>query len=176
MLRKWRALIATLGLTRTGRVVFTTVAAVMILIGATVALGGNRAVSSAGSCNGNPPPRTINEIQTIQFKLMEKSSFNYFDGSRVVRALRNHRRLWCGVVMDTGDGSLLKLRDISDNGWNVDTVYILSSGADDLALAELAQHWNADARTWVSGSAAEKLLGEAGRPGSHPRILEVWWD
>ena len=106
---------------------------------------------------------------------MGRSSFNSFDGPRVVRDLRNHRRLWCGVVMETGDGSLLDLRDIGGNIWNVDTVYILSSGADDVALARLAQHWSADARTWVSGSDAEKLLGEAG-PRFHARILEVWWD
>jgi hypothetical protein len=151
------------------------IVAVTVLIGAAVALADNRAVSAAGSCNGRPPPRGINVIQAIQFKLIEKSSFNSFNGPRVVRDLRNHRRLWCGVVMDSGYASLLKLRDIGDNAWNVDTVYILSSGADDVALARLAQHWSADARTWVSGTAAEKLLGEAG-PGLHPRILEVWWD
>ena len=151
------------------------IGSVTILVGAAVALAGNHAVSSAGSCNGKSPPRSVNAIQAIQFKLMERSSFNSFDGPRVVRDLRNHRRLWCGVVMDRDDGSLLKLRDIGDNYWNVDTVYVLSSGADDVALARLAQHWSADARAWVAGSAAQKLLGEAG-PGSHPRILEVWWD
>ena len=147
-----------------------------MVVGAAVALAASdRSASSAGGCDGKPPPRSIDAIQAIQFELMEKSSFNLFDGPRVVRDLRNHRRLWCGVVMDTGDGSLLKLRDIGDNVWNVDTVYILSSGADDRALALLAQHWSADARSWVSGSAAEKLLGEAG-PGFHRKILEVWWD
>jgi hypothetical protein len=152
------------------------VVAAMVSLSAAVTLAGSRSVSSVGSCNeGKPPPRSISAIQAIQFELMAKSSFNYFDGRRVVRDLRNHRRLWCGVVMETGDGSLLNLRDIGDNIWNVDTVYILSSGADDVVLARLAQHWSADARTWVSGSAAEKLLGEAG-PEFHRRILEVWWD
>lgn len=77
--------------------------------------------------------------------------------------------------MDEGDGSLIKLRDIAGGHWNVDTLYILSSGADDVALARLAQHWDADARYWVSGGKAAALLGEAG-PGLHPRILEIWWD
>jgi hypothetical protein len=119
-------------------------------------------------------PTSINEFQGIQFTLMEKSSFNYFDGTRVVHDLRSHRRLWCAVVMDEGDGDLIKLREIGNGAWFADTLYILSSGADDGALARLAAHWNPDARSWVSGSSAQKLLGEYG-PG-HPRILEVWWD
>jgi hypothetical protein len=94
---------------------FLVVVAAMVFLSAAVALADRRSVSSVGSCNGGkPPPRSISAIQAIQFELMAKSSFNYFDGPRVVRDLRNHRRLWCGVVMETGDGSLLNLRDIGD--------------------------------------------------------------
>jgi hypothetical protein len=77
-------------------------------------------------------------IQDIQFQLMEEASFNGFDGKQVVRDLKAHPELWEGVVMDragypdrdsAGFGGcicLIKLRDISENYWNVDTVYILA--------------------------------------------------
>ncbi len=71
-----------------------------------------------------------------------------------------------------GDTALIKLRDIGTNDWNVDTLYVLSSGANDASLSALARHWQADEILWVTGRAASKLLGTSGRY----RILEVWWD
>jgi hypothetical protein len=76
--------------------------------------------------------------------------------------------------MDTGDGTLLKLRDIDRSVWNVDTLYVLPSGADNSALRRLAQRWHADGVDWVTGAKASQLLGEHG-PGTR-RILEIWWD
>jgi len=110
-----------------------------------------RAVASAGSCpTGKPPPLTITTIQAIQFDLMRRSSFNNFDGPRVARDLLRHRRLWCGAILDRlGDDALIKLRDIDENYWNVDTLYVLSSEANDAALLRLAHHWQADAIQWV---------------------------
>lgn len=147
----------------------------VVLSVSTVALAGHSNAASPGSCgsHGKPPPATIGAIQGLQFKLMEKSSFNYFDGPKVVRDLVHNRRLWCGALMDrSGRDFLIKLRDIADNGWNVDTLYILSSGNNDKALRRLASRWNADEIIWVSGAQAETLLGETGAR----RILEVWWD
>ena len=116
---------------------------------------------------------TITKIQAIQFDLMRRSSFNNFDGPRVARDLLRHRRLWCGAILDrVGDDALIKLRDIDENYWNVDTLYVLSSEANDAALVGLAHHWQADAIQWVGGAAASKQLGVSGRS----RILEVWWD
>jgi hypothetical protein len=148
-----------------------------VLSVSTVALAGHSNAASPGSCGprGKPPPATIGAIQGLQFKLMEKSSFNYFNRPRVVRDLLHNRRLWCGALMDRdGKDFLIKLRDIEDNAWNVDTLYILSSGNNDKTLRRLASHWNADDITWVSGAQAETLLGEMGT--GHRRILEVWWD
>ena len=79
-----------------------------------------------------------------------------------------------GHAAGNGEDWLITLRDIEDDTWNVDTLYILSSGGNDKALRRLAQHWEADEVTWISGSAADKLLGEYAS-GPH-RILQVWWD
>jgi hypothetical protein len=156
-------------------------ATVVLLTGVVFAAGSGSlarteaADSLAGRCaGGKPPPATINSIQSLEFQMIRRASFNNFDGREVVRDLLRHRRLWCGAVMDTGDGTLIKLRDIDENAWNVDTLYVLPSGADNIALRRLAQRWRANGIDWVTGAKANQLLGEYG-PGTR-RILEVWWD
>lgn len=67
---------------------------------------------------------------------------------------------------------MIKLRDLDENYWNVDTLYVLSSGANDRLLGRIARRWHADAIYWVSGAAASSLLGDT----RQARILEVWWD
>jgi len=111
--------------------------------------------------------------QSIQLDLIRRSSFNNFDGPLVARELLQHRPLWCAAILDRlGDDALIKLRDIDANYWNTDTLYILSSGANNRALSALARHWRADATQWVKGAAASQLLGTSGQY----QILEVWWD
>jgi len=157
----------------------------LFVVFAIAAMGGSsEAVTTTpdarGRCpsgaNDRPPPRTISKIQALQFELIRRSSFNNFDGVRVTRDLLRHRRLWCGVIMDRlGNDALIKLRDIGSNEWNVDTLYVLSSGVNDRALSALARRWHSDALQWVRGAAADDLLGEGG-VYPHRRILEVWWD
>jgi hypothetical protein len=142
-----------------------------------VAVGSSSQGGEAGRCpsgSGNKPPTTaISKIQSLQLELMRRSSFNSFDGTQVARDLLAHRLLWCGAMMDRlGGNALIKLRDIGENAWNVDTLYVLSSTADDKRLTSLARRWHPDSVTWVSGPAASRLLGAT---GSY-RILEVWWD
>src|SRR5919202_2409129 len=115
------------------------------------AIGGSSdAAPSAPAARGHcpagagdrPPPRTISKIQALQFQLIRRSSFNNFDGVRLTRDLLQHRRLWCGVIMDRlGNDALIKLRDIGSNEWNVDTLYVLSSRVNDRALSRLAGRW-----------------------------------
>lgn len=115
----------------------------------------------------------ISRVQALQFELMKAASFNAFDGARVVRDLRSNRELWCGVIMDRPD-SLIQLRDIGQNFWSVDIVYILSSGANDAKLRALSRKWQPDAADWITGRKAQELLGEAGF--GPRRILALWWD
>ena len=132
-----------------------------------------KAVAAAGSCPNGKPAKGITKIQAIQLELLRRSSFNELDGAQVARDLLSHRQLWCSALIDRlGNDALIKLRDLDDDYWNVDTLYILSSGANDPALARLAGRWHPDARSWVGGLAAKELLGDS-RPA---RILEVWWD
>lgn len=131
----------------------------------------------------------ISDMQLLQFNIMRHSSFNEFDGDRVVDSLIANRRLWRGVVMDRAGHTgmnprpiesvicLIKLRDIEDDVWNVDTVFILPSGVDDNALFQLAEsdEWAADEVDWIVGREAQSMLGSYGADVPS-RILRVWWD
>jgi hypothetical protein len=130
--------------------------------------------ASTGRCpNRRPPATSVTGMQATQLDVLRRSTFNNMDGKQVTHDLLNHRLLWCAAVLDRlGDDALIKLRDLDQNLWNADTVYVLSSGADDRALAQVARRWHADAIQWVGGATASQLLGDSGRW----RILEVWWD
>ena len=124
----------------------------------------------------------MNAIQELNLELIEKASFNNFDGKLVVSELRKNRSLWTAVVMDReyyesaakdGGCNLIKLRDLPDDMWNVDTVFILSSGKDDKLLMAVAKGWSADEISWIEGEKAGKLLGSF---PAKQKILRAWWD
>lgn len=124
----------------------------------------------------------LNEVQKLNFELMKKATFNSFDGEKVVKALEEHQDLWVGAVMDRAsycmhksDESpvsekidLIKLRDISDGYWNIDTLFIVPQVGQEDQLEMLAKTWEADEVDWMSNPD----LGTS-RP---PRVLRVWWD
>ena len=85
--------------------------------------------------------------QDIQLELIRRHQYNAFDGEKVAAKLWEHRDLWDAVMMDrlaiSSPGrlpsmGLIKLRDLPDNLWNVDTLYSLaaSKGAGE-RLAEI---------------------------------------
>lgn len=92
--------------------------------------------------------------------------------------------LWEGVIMDRAsynepDGAayesridLIKLRDISEGHWNVDTVYILTTEENAEALEALARKWDADEVDFIGADRAARLLGGGGKN----KVLRVWWD
>jgi hypothetical protein len=118
--------------------------------------------------------KKINDIQQLQFELMKRASFNEFDGDRVVRSLEENRDLWDGVIMCRQYAEGISLRDIGDDYWSVDTVYILlRNGASDEALKKLAKTWEADEVDYLDEKEATSFLGTN---TSDTRVLRVWWD
>ncbi len=80
--------------------------------------------------------------QQLQFELMKKASFNMFDGKRVVKDLQDHSGLWLGAVMDRESSEpescdLIKLRDIGEGYWSVDTLFILPVPGKEDELVDL---------------------------------------
>lgn len=114
----------------------------------------------------------MNDIQALQFELMRKASFNEFDGNHVVDSLLAHQDLWTGVVMDRADYwykdgrnghsepvDLIKLRDIHEGYWNVDTVYILAAeGKEDALELLVRKEWGADEIDWMQNTHIGKYL------------------
>ncbi len=119
-------------------------------------------------------------IQDIQLELIRRSSFNDFDGPRVVSDLEEHRSLWTAALIDRESGpelsGLIKLRDLPGDAWNVDTLYVLArdEGAAQ-QLAELGELWRADRVEVMGGDATTRALG-SGRSDAPERIVSFWWD
>jgi len=113
----------------------------------------------------------VSRPQELQLELIRLASFNDFDGGRAVDDLLRSRELWTGVLMDAA--GLVKLRDIGAGVWNVDTLYVLSSGTDDRALETLVRSWGPDSIGWIEGEAADRELGWS---LSGLRVLSAWWD
>jgi hypothetical protein len=108
--------------------------------------------------------------QELQFELMKKASFNNFHAEQVINDLKDNTHLWDAALMD--QSNLTKLRDLSDDIWNVDTLYILTGMKSD-QLYELALQWNPTSLRWIEGDEATSRLG-AYISGDY--ILCLWWN
>jgi len=118
--------------------------------------------------------KEINEVQKLQFELMKKATFNLFNGSKVVADLEEHKDLWQGAIMKRDD--LIPLRDISDNYWNIDTLYILVEAGKEKALERLVKKWDADEVSWLNSENAHGLLGVGNNEDYSKKVLSIWWD
>lgn len=122
----------------------------------------------------------INRVQELNFELMKEATFNSYDGEKVVKDLKEHEDLWEGVVMDRSGYvkpnqpdysdviNLIKLRDISQGYWNIDTLYIIPNPGKEDKLEMLAKTWEADEVSWMENPD----LGTS----NPPQVLKVWWD
>ena len=116
---------------------------------------------------------TMRTIQDIQLELMRRASFNDFDGPGVVESLLAHHALWEAALMDTDNGPMYHLRDLSANYWNVSTLHIIARNGRERELEALARTWGADEVAWHP--AGNEKLGGRGGNGS-TSVLRVWWD
>jgi hypothetical protein len=132
-------------------------------------------------------PRLLTEatVQEIQLELIRRTQFKAFDGERVVAALEKHRDLWEAVLMDrfgiSDPGGLpragpIKLRDLSQNYWNVDTLYILCpDAARARQLGELAETegWGELVTVHEERDEVDGALGGGRRAQA---VVSIWWD
>jgi hypothetical protein len=122
---------------------------------------------------GKPSAGALSAQQQLQLDLIRSSSFNLFDGDRVVRDLLERRDEWSAVLMDRDD--LIKLRDLPDGHWNVDTLYVLARDPYSAhALSELAEIWHADTVDVYGAERTDDELG--GSPDDDCRVVAFWWD
>ena len=111
-------------------------------------------------------------VQDIQLELIERASFNAFDGRQVKQDLLENKELWQGAIMGRFENSLLiPLRDIAQDYWNVDTLMILPQPGKENELLELAAGWSADDVDLMEGKEVAMMYG-----GVENKVLRIWWD
>ena len=120
-------------------------------------------------------------VQEIHLELIRRSQHNTFDGEQVFADLLAQRADWQAVLFDThalagggGLSGLIKLRDLAENIYNVDTLYILA--VDEAAaqrLAALAEPWLADSVEIYSDEDTDDYLGGC---DENLRLVTMWWD
>ncbi len=118
--------------------------------------------------------KTINKLQMMQFELMEHVVLDGFDAKRVISDLTKNRHLWeAAIMMPDPNWGLLHLRDLGENKWNVDCLYIYSSEKDDGALTELAQAWMPTELMWLDEEYQTEMMRV---PTSlSRRVLRLFW-
>jgi hypothetical protein len=124
--------------------------------------------------------------QELQLELLRRSDIEGLKGEKIVESLFQHRDLWLGVILDRlyvwertprhlPAMMMIKLRDLEDDFWNADTLYVLCRGRENLnELQEIAQKdWGGELRIHDDG---EELSRSLGTSEEDYFILSVWWD
>jgi hypothetical protein len=113
--------------------------------------------------------------QEIQLELINRTEFNFFYGRKIATDLTANRKLWEAVLIDREYPYLLKVRDLSGNVWNVDTLYILAHDAECvIKLLELGQGWSFDEVRVFTETETSEALGSTSI-GSK-RLISMRWD
>ena len=126
--------------------------------------------------------------QEIHLELIRRTSFNAFDGGRVVDSLLRHRELWRSVLLwrvgvvnyDRPRAlpamSMIPLRDLDANFWNADTLFLLAPNlpaAERLVALAEDQEWGGEPGQIHDKGETDDALG-SGR--DELRIVSFWWD
>jgi hypothetical protein len=128
-------------------------------------------------------------VQDIQLELIRRTRFNAMNGERIVASLLRHRDLWLAVLLDRPGlpnyaeppsllmAGLIKLRDLPDNLWNADTLFILTRTREQARRLERIveeEDWGADVvRVYDDQQEIDRSLG-TGR--QEYGLVSVWWD
>jgi hypothetical protein len=127
-------------------------------------------------------------VQDTQLELLRRTKFNALDGERVVASLLQHRDLWLAALLDRPGvpnyaepgllltAGLIKLRDLPDNYWNADTLFVLTrthEQARQLARIAEAEDWGGEVQVFDDRQEIDRALG-TGR--QEYGLMSVWWD
>jgi hypothetical protein len=127
-------------------------------------------------------------VQEIQLELLRRTRFNALDGERVVASLRAHRDLWLAALLDRPGipeygnpgrllvSGLIKLRDLPDDFWNADTLYVLTGMREQARqLARIIKEEDWGGQVWVCEN-QEEIERAIGSGREDYGLLSVWWD
>ncbi len=127
-------------------------------------------------------------VQEIQLELLRRTRFSALDGEKLYASLLKHRHLWLAALLDRPGvpdyaepsrllmSGLIKLRDLPDNYWNADTLFILTRTHDEAnQIARIAEEedWAGEVVVFDDQSEIDRALG-TGRQGYG--LVSIWWD
>jgi hypothetical protein len=127
-------------------------------------------------------------VQEIQLELVRRTTFNALDGEQVASSLLRHRDLWLAALLDRPGvanyakpsllltAGLIKLRDLPDNFWNADTLFVLTpTHAEARELARIAEEeeWAGEVYVYENQEEIDQALG-TGR--DEYGLMSAWWD
>ena len=128
-------------------------------------------------------------IQQIQLELIRRRRFNEFDGRKVADSLVRNRDLWLAAYMDRFGVpheehpewfpafSLIKLRDLAGNQWNVDSLVVLTENVDRARqLGEIAKADDWQANELIVQENREEIDFALGMAPCDFGVLSAWWD
>lgn len=121
----------------------------------------------------------MNKVQKLVADIVRESSFNDFDGDKVVDALEKNQDLWRGFVWGRFHYSpLITLRDIDKGIYSADTMYITPVKGKEQELEALCRGFLADEVDWYGGEEACSELGSSSPAGraNKQAYLRLWWD
>jgi hypothetical protein len=128
-------------------------------------------------------------VQEIQLELIRRTKFNAFDGERIYASLMKHRACWQAVLLDrpglanyqkprhllmTG---LIKLRDLDDNIWNADQLFILTAKREQaVQLARIIEEEDWGGEKPIIYDDQEEIDSALGVGRQEYGLLSIWWD
>jgi hypothetical protein len=124
-------------------------------------------------------------VQDIQLELIRRRKFDGFDGECIVAALLEHRDLWEAVMIErlalSNPGKLpsvglVKLRDLSSDDWNVNTLYILTPSMHNAEkLADIFNVTECGGMVHIH-SDREEVDCALGGAEEGQTVVSIWWD
>jgi hypothetical protein len=128
-------------------------------------------------------------VQEIQLELIRRTKFNAFNGERVYASLMKHRAYWQAVLLDRPGlanyqkpGGLLmmgliKLRDLDDNIWNADHLFILTARREQaVELARIIEDEDWGGERPIVHDNQEEIDNALGVGRQEYGLLSIWWD
>ena len=128
-------------------------------------------------------------VQEIQLELIRRTSFNAFDGERIYASLMKHRAYWQAVLLDRPGLAnyqkprhllmmgLIKLRDLDDNLWNADQLFILTATREQaVQLARIIEEEDWGGEKPIVYDDQEEIDSSLGVGRQEYGLVSIWWD
>ncbi len=128
-------------------------------------------------------------VQEIQLELIRRTKFNAFNGEQIHASLMKHRALWQAVLLDSPGlanyrkprhlltSGLIKLRDLDDNIWNADKLFILTAKREQaIQLARIIEEEDWGGEKPIVYDDQEEMDSALGMGRQEYGLLSIWWD